>query len=100
MTLHQYVDGDALRWLNVVLSMIVVAALVAGAFHRWHVMPKRFQRITPWVIGTYVIIAYGSGEAAAADVEPGLRVALLNLDLIGLVIVLLYRIGDDTYDEH
>ena len=95
MTLHQYVDGDALRWLNVVLSMIVVAALVAGAFHRWHVMPKRFQRITPWVIGTYVIIA-----AAAADVEPGLRVALLTLDLIGLVIVLLYRIGDDTYDEH
>ena len=96
MTLHQYVD--TLRWLNVGLSMVVVAALVAGAFYRWHMMPKRFQHITPWVIGAYVIIAYGSGEAAAADVEPGLRVALLNLDLIGLVIALLYRIGDDTYD--
>ena len=98
MNLHQYVD--TLRWLNVGLSMIVVAALVAVAFHRWHMMPKRFQHITPWVIGAYVIIAYGSGEAAAADVEPGLRVALLNLDLIGLVIALLYRIGDDTYDDH
>ena len=99
MNPYQYVDGDTLRWLNVVLSMIVVAALVAGAFHRWHVMPKRFQRITTCVTGTYVITAYGSGEAAAADVEPGLRVALLTLDLIGLAIVLLYRIGDDTYDE-
>lgn len=96
MNLYQY--GDTLRWLNVGLSMVVVAALVAGAFHRWHVMPKRFQHITPWVIGTYVIIAYGSGEAAAAADEPGLRVALLTLDLIGLVIALLYRIDDDTYD--
>lgn len=93
------IDTDLIRWLNVALAMAVVVLLVTGAVYRWHAMPKRFQRITPWVIGTYVIIAYGSGEAATADAPPGLRVSLLALDLIGLVIALLYRIGDESYDE-
>lgn len=93
-------DWDALRWVNVAASSLVVTLLVAGAWHRWHVMPPRIQRITPWVICTYVIIAYGSGEVAFMDdVAPGLRVALLTFNLIGLIIALLFRIDDDTYDR-
>jgi hypothetical protein len=92
-------DGDSIRWINVVLSSLVVALLIAGAWLRWDSMPRRFRRITPWVICTYVILAYGSGEAATSDASPGIRVSLLLLDLIGLVIALLYRIGDETYDE-
>ncbi len=93
------IDWDVVRWVNVALAMTTVALLIAGAVFRWQVMPKRFQRITPWVIGTYVVIAYGSGEAATMDARPGLRVALVTLNLIGLVIALLYRIGDESYDE-
>lgn len=93
------IDGDTLRWINVFLSSMVVALLIAGAWLRWDTMPRRFKRITPWVICTYVILAYGSGEAATSDASPGLRVSLLVLDLIGLIIALLYRIGDETYDE-
>lgn len=93
------IDWDMVRWFNVVLSSVVVALLIAGSVMRWDVMPKRFRRITPWVISTYVIIAYGSGEAATSNTSPGYRVLLLALTLIGLVIALLYRIGDETYDE-
>ena len=90
---------ETLRWVNVALSMGAVCLLVAGTMHRWRVMPKRIQRIAPWVACTYVIVAYGSGEAAAQDADPGLRVLLLTLNLVGLLIALLYRLGDDTYDE-
>lgn len=93
------IDWDIVRWFNVALSSVVVALLIAGAVARWDVMPKRFRRITPWVVSTYVIIAYGSGEAATSSTSPGYRVLLLALTLIGLVIALLYRIGDETYDE-
>lgn len=93
-------DWDTVRWINVALSGLVVVLLLIGAIYRWDSMPKRFQRITPWVIGTYVIIAYGSGEVAAtADVDPGIRVALMFLDLCGLVVALLYRFGDESYDD-
>lgn len=93
------IDWDIVRWINVALSSLVVALLIAGSVTRWNVMPQRFKRIAPWVIATYVIIAYGSGEAATSNTSPGFRVILLALALIGLVIALLYRIGDETYDE-
>lgn len=91
--------GEWLRWGNVGLSALVVALLITGAVHRWHIMPKQFQRIAPWVIGTYVIIAYSSGEAAQAGVSPGLRVFLLSLDLVGLIIACLFGLGDDDYQS-
>lgn len=93
------IESDYVRWFNVALSSLVVALLIAGAVTRWDVMPKRFKRISPWVIATYVIIAYGSGEAATSDTPPGFRVFLLALTLTGLVIALLYRIDDESYDE-
>lgn len=92
---------DALRWVNAALSGLVVILLVMGAVARWSHMPKRFQRIVPWVIATYVIIAYGSGEIASASdpVDPGLRVGLLAINLVGLLVALLWRIGDPDYSE-
>lgn len=92
---------DWLRWVNVVLSGIVVALLVAGSTARWHHMPARFKRIVPWVILTYVIIAYGSGEVASSsqDVDPGLRVGLMMLNLSGLIVALVWRLDAPDYDE-
>lgn len=92
---------DWMRWANALLAGVVVMLLVAGTVARWHVMPARFRRIAPGVIGTYVIIAYGSGEiaASAVDVDPGLRVALLMVDLLGLVVALLWGFADPDYDE-
>lgn len=94
-------DWDMVRWVNVGLSCLVVSLLVMGAAHRWHSMPRRFRRITPWVVGTYVIIAYGSGEIATADtpVPPGLRVGLIMIDLLGLIVALLYGMHDDDYSD-
>jgi len=89
---------DILRWLNVLLAMFVVAAMVAGSMARWHVMPKRLKRIIPWVVMTYVVIAYGSGEAARQDTPPGVRIALMLCTLAGLLVALLWRIDDDTYE--
>ena len=90
---------DVVRWINVVLAMGAVCLLVSGTIQRWHDMPKRIQRIAPWVACTYVIVAYGSGEAAAQDAEPWLRVLLMTLNLCGLLIALLYRFGAASYDE-
>lgn len=90
---------DLLRWANVVLASAVVMLLMAGTIHRWHDMPARIKRIVPWVIATYVVIAYGSGEAAHQDTPPGYRVVLLMCVLAGMVIALSYRIDDDNYDS-
>lgn len=91
---------DWLRWVNAGLAGLVVVLLVAGAVARWRVMPKRFQRITPWVVATYVVVAYSSGEIAAADepVAPGLRVVLLMVVLLGLLGALVWRFGASDYD--
>lgn len=93
--------ADILRWINVALAMIVVILMITGSMHRWAVMPARLKRVIPWVVATYVVIAYGSGEVAAsdADVDPGIRVVLLILVLLGLVVALAWRITDDTYDS-
>lgn len=92
---------DWMRWVNAVLAGVVVLLLVAGTVARWHVMPQRFRRIAPGVIGTYVIIAYGSGEIAASPdhVDPGLRVAFLMVDLLGLIVALLWGFADHDYDD-
>jgi len=96
-----WLDWDIVRWVNVALSFGVVTVMTMGAWYRWKDMPTRFKRITPWVILTYVIIAYGSGEVAAnpGTVSPGVRVGLMSLTLIGLLIALLYRIDDPDYSE-
>lgn len=89
---------DAVRWVNVGLSGLVVILLVADFIHRWPTMPLRAKRVDPWIILTYLILAYGSGEIASSSepVAPGIRVTLLLLDLCGLVVALLYRSpGDD-----
>ena len=90
---------DWLRWANVVLAMIAVALLVTGSIARWSVMPKRIRRIVPWVIATYVVLAYGSGEAARQDTPAGVRVAMTTCVLLGLIVALMFRIGDDDYDR-
>lgn len=94
------VDGaDWFRYANAALASLVVLLLSLGATARWETMPSRFKRITPWVVMTYAVIAYGSAEIAVAPepVDLGLRVILMALTLIGLVIALLYGITDDDY---
>lgn len=90
---------ELVRWVNVVLSGLVVVLLIAGSWARWPVMPPRFKRIAPWVIATYVVLAYGSGEAAQQGAPVGVRVALFAVTLMGLVIALLYRIDARDYES-
>lgn len=92
---------DWLRWVNAALSGVVVVLLTMGAVARWEHMPARFKRIVPWVVLTYALIAYGSGEAAAdpTQIDPGLRVGLIMLNLCGLIVALVFRIQDPDYSE-
>ena len=92
-----WLSWDVFRWVNMICAIAVVALLIMGAMHRWSTMPIRFKRITPWIIATYVVIAYGSGEALATDVEPGYRILLMMCVLLGLITALVYRMGDNSY---
>lgn len=82
---------DILRWVNCATSIAVVALMTTMAVGRWHRMSLELRLVLPWVIGTYVIIAYGSGEIAASaqEVPIGLRVTLLLVDLLGLAVSLI-----------
>lgn len=89
-------------WSNLRLVNVAVAGLVVILFglqmvRNWHTYPRRFKRTMPWVLSTYVVIAYGSGEAAADPhpISPGLRVALLLAVMAGLVVALLLNVHDD-----
>lgn len=84
-----------IRVVNVALAALVVMVLIAGAIRHWHQFTPRLQRITPWVVATYVVLAYGSGEAAKQGTPPGIRVALTACVLMGLLIALTYRFTDD-----
>lgn len=90
-------NSDALRWLVVAVASGDAAFLFAGAIARWDTFTPRLKRIVPWVVATYVVIAYGAGEVAAAPTPPptGIRVVLMLLVLLGLLTALSYRITED-----
>ena len=86
----EWLTGDFLRVLNILLSLLVVFFLTLGTVAHWAEIPPRYQKMAPW------IIAYGSWEVAnqAGDVPIGFRVALMMLDLIGLLIAIIWKIND------
>lgn len=90
----------AFRWANVALSSTAVVLMIVGSFRHWDVLTLRVKRIIPWVVMTYVVIAYGSGELATTDppVPPGIRVMMAFLTLTGLVVALLFA-GHGADDE-
>lgn len=92
-------NADWMRMANVVLAMVDVTLMLMGTIAHWDLMPLRVKRIAPWVTALLLVIAYGSGEAAHQNTAPGLRVVLMACVLLGLMIALLYRIGDDDYSE-
>lgn len=93
-------EADFFRWANVILAFAAVMLLTAGTVARWKHMPARIRRAMPWVIATYAVIAYGSGEIASSHdpVDPGLRVALMLLILLGLVGTLLFGLTSEDYE--
>lgn len=93
---------EIVRWVNVTAALAVVTLMTASVIGRWDVTPRRLRRVYPLIIATYVIIAYGSGEIATSQtyVQPGLRVMLLLLVLIGLVAVLLFNMVADDEEAH
>lgn len=90
------INWDVGRVVNAVLSSIVVMVMIMGLMRHWDEMPRKVRHIGPWVIGTYVIIAYGSGSLAAepGDIPAGYRVGLMMLNLTGLLIVLLWHFDE------
>lgn len=97
----EFLNSDTMRWVNVAAASVVVSLLIAGTMCRWEEMPPRIRRIVPWVILTYVIVAYGHAEIAWSTDHPpeGYRLILSLLNLCGLIIALVYGFSDDDYDE-
>lgn len=93
MILDLWADSDVVRWLDVALAMTAVVIMTATAVERWPSMSRHDRQVVPWIIATYVVIAYGHGEIAAADlpVPPGFRLILNTVVLGGLIVALLYR---------
>lgn len=85
---------DVLRWLNVFMAAGAASLLMASTIRRWEGLSPRVQRITVWFIVILLVIAYGSGEAAAQNAPEGLRVIMMLLALAGLIGTLLYRFNE------
>lgn len=77
---------DWMRWVNAGLAGLALMLLTLETTRRWDQMNRRLRRLVPWVLATYAVIAYGSGELAASAqrVDPGLRVGLMLVVLLGL----------------
>ena len=98
--LHDFANWDAVRWFNVMAACLVVALLVAGTMVRWESMPLRIRRVIPWIIFTYVVIAYGSAEVAVTEnISPGFRVMLMTLNLLGLIVALIFDFTEVEYGK-
>lgn len=94
-TTGSIIDGrywDVLRWVNAVMSALVVVLLLVDFIRAWPTLRVRERRVWPWIIMTYVVLAYGSGEIAASEhpVSPGVRVGVLALTIIGLAVALIF----------
>lgn len=87
---------DWLRWVNAAIASLVVLLLTAEVSRRWPTLHPRLRHASPWMIGTYVVIAYGSVEVASLEnpVDPGFRVMLLAINLAGLAVALAINMGD------
>lgn len=94
-------NADLVRWINLTLSSAVVILMIMGTMKRWEDLPARLKRIIPWVIFTYVILAYSSGEVLHEPgvADPGYRVILLLLNLVGLLIALLWEFDKADYSD-
>lgn len=78
---------DLLRIINVLLSMLAAAGLIA-AYIRNHDKGLHRPEDVP-VIALMLFAAYGSGEAARQDAPMGVRVVLWLVGSAGLVVALL-----------
>ena len=82
---------DVLRLLNIMLSVIAQVGLTMAVVFRWEEFTPRLRRITPWLISVFAVWCYGIGEQLANETEPGLRVPLATLVLLGLDSSLFYH---------
>ena len=86
---------EALRLTNIGLSAIACHLLVVTMVRRWDSLTRRLRRITPWLCALLAYICYGTGESLALDVEPGPRIPVLTVVLIGLIWSILWRFNED-----
>lgn len=94
--LTDLLNWDAGRVLNAAISSAVVIMMSMGLTLHWKEFPPKVRHIGPWVVGTYVIIAYGSATLAAepGEIPAGYRVGFMMFDLIGLLIVLVWHFDE------
>lgn len=68
---------DLLRVANVVLSTALLFACNARLFRDWPDWTRRERVVRVHLTAYLFVIAYGTAEQIADDVEPGLRVLLI-----------------------
>lgn len=99
--LDTWLNVPWLRYFNAAVSMLVVFGLTFMVLIKWSTLPVGVKRIAPWIVTTYVIIAYGSIEVARLDMQvpTGARVLLLSLNLVGLAGTLAFNFVETSRGE-
>lgn len=88
--------SEALRWANVLLAFLSLAAMTAIIVRRWDSLPRRLRRVAIGVCMLLATVAYGSGEAARQDAPLGLRVVMAFVSLAVLAWAVLWPFDEDA----
>lgn len=92
-------DPEFLRIANVVLSVAAVSVLIASSVLRLEVLTSNEKRVLPWLTVILLVIAYGSGEAAAQNAPIGYRVLLMALALAGFLGAMIFGLRDVSHRD-
>lgn len=83
-----------LRWFGAVVALIALFLWTASSAAQWEDFSGRSKRITVSICTLLGGLAYGLSEAASKGVEPGPRVYVIVVTLMGLVGVLGYKFNE------
>jgi uncharacterized membrane protein YhaH (DUF805 family) len=77
-----------LRWITLVLSTLGLLWLSVRSGMRWHDYPYTIRLFLLSLIFFVFASVYGTAEAIASDVEPGLRVVVYLMAAVSLLVTL------------
>lgn len=84
--LRFFVPQEAVRALNVALSVVAAAGMLLRLNDTWDVRTRGFRVTMAGVVGLLAVVAYGSSEAYAAALPTGERTPLVSLACLTVLV--------------